>query len=99
MTAGRVLRQARAARSVTFTPSARGARSATLAVSDNASGSPQTVALSGTGISPVVSASPASLTFPSQFVGTTGLPQNVTVSNTGEVALTISSVQAGADFG
>jgi len=85
--------------SVTFTPSARGARSATLAVTDNASGSLQTVALSGTAISPVVSASPASLTFPSQFVGTTGLPQNVTVSNTGEVALTISSVQASADFG
>src|SRR5439155_1098217 len=34
----------------TFTPSATGTRSATLTVSDNATGSPQTVALSGTGI-------------------------------------------------
>ncbi len=34
---------------VTFTPTARGARSASLFVSDNASGSPQTLPLSGTG--------------------------------------------------
>jgi uncharacterized repeat protein (TIGR01451 family) len=34
---------------VTFTPSATGARSATLSFADNAAGSPQTVALSGTG--------------------------------------------------
>ena len=36
--------------SVTFKPSATGARSATLAVSDNAAGSPQKATLSGTGI-------------------------------------------------
>jgi hypothetical protein len=35
--------------SVTFTPSATGSRSASLSVSDNASGSPQAVMLSGTG--------------------------------------------------
>ena len=37
---------------VTFTPSAPGTRSAVLSISDNASGSPQTVSLSGTGVSP-----------------------------------------------
>ncbi len=36
---------------VNFTPIAPGSESATLSISDNASGSPQTVALSGTGIS------------------------------------------------
>jgi trimeric autotransporter adhesin len=36
--------------SVKFKPSARGARSAALGVSDNAAGSPQKVALSGTGL-------------------------------------------------
>ena len=36
---------------VTFTPQAAGSRAATLSISDNAAGSPQTVALSGTGAS------------------------------------------------
>jgi hypothetical protein len=35
---------------VTFTPSATGARSATITISDNAPGNPHTVALSGTGL-------------------------------------------------
>jgi hypothetical protein len=38
--------------SVTFTPASTGSYSATVAVADNATGSPQTVALSGTGIPP-----------------------------------------------
>jgi hypothetical protein len=37
--------------SVTFTPAATGTRSASLAITDNASGSPQTVSLSGMGAS------------------------------------------------
>jgi hypothetical protein len=37
---------------VTFTPSATGSRAATLSISDNDSGSPQTVSLSGTGTNP-----------------------------------------------
>lgn len=37
--------------SVTFTPTASGSRTGTLTISDNASGSPQTAALSGTGSS------------------------------------------------
>ena len=36
--------------SVVFTPQANGARTATLNIADNATGSPQTVALSGTGV-------------------------------------------------
>jgi len=36
--------------SVTFTPTADGSRSASLAITDNASGSPQSVTLSGTGV-------------------------------------------------
>jgi len=35
---------------VTFTPTAEGGRSASLSITDNASGSPQSVALSGTGV-------------------------------------------------
>ncbi len=46
--------------SVTFTPTASGTRSGTLTVTDNAAGSPQTVALSGTGADFSISASPTS---------------------------------------
>jgi len=45
--------------SVTFTPSGAGNRTASLSVSDNAAGSPQTVALSGTGMDYSISATPA----------------------------------------
>jgi hypothetical protein len=85
--------------SVTFTPTARGTRTAAVSLVDNAADSPQSIALSGTGIAPVASLSPTSLTFPGQFVGTTGLPENVTLTNNGDVALSISSIQTSAQFG
>ena len=78
--------------SLTFTPSATGIRTASVSITDNASGSPQTVSLSGTGTGPVVSLSPTSLTFGSQTVGTSGTPQTITLSNTGNGALSITSV-------
>jgi hypothetical protein len=62
--------------STTFTPSATGARSATLSVSDNAPGSPHTVALSGTGvgfsIAPVVSVLTPTLTQQFSVTGGSG---------------------------
>jgi hypothetical protein len=85
--------------SVTFTPTARGTRTATVSLADNAFDSPQSISLSGTGIAPVANLSPSSLTFPGQFVGTTGLPENLTLTNDGDVPLNISSVQASAQFG
>ena len=48
--------------SVTFTPTAGGTRTGTLAITDNAGGSPQTVALTGTGSTLTVSSSSTSLT-------------------------------------
>ena len=77
---------------VTFTPSAAGSRSASLAVSDNAGGSPQTIGLTGTGLQPVVSLSPGSLTFAQQSTGSTSTAQSVTLSDTGNTSLSISSV-------
>ena len=79
--------------SVTFTPATTGTRTATLAVSDNASGSPQQVSLTGTGTRPAASVSPTSVLFVlPQLVGTTSAPQTVTLSNTGTGTLTISSI-------
>lgn len=77
--------------SVTFTPTQAGARSGQLSVSDNAGGSPQTVALSGQGT--VLTFSPTSLTFPSQKVGTTSPAQTVTVTNHGAKSVTISNIE------
>jgi hypothetical protein len=83
---------------VTFTPTTTGTRTGAITVTDDAPGSPQGAGLSGNGVQPLVSLSAASLTFPSQFVGTTGLPLNVTLTNTGDFPLTIQEVSASADF-
>ena len=55
--------------SVTFTPAASGSRTASVSITDNASGSPQTVSLSGTGTAALASLSPTSLAFGNQSVG------------------------------
>jgi uncharacterized repeat protein (TIGR03803 family) len=84
--------------SVTFSPNAIGSASASLTVVDNAPGSPQTLSLTGTGVTGI-SVSPATITFPNQYVGTSGLPQTVTVANNGNAVLTVNSVAASsADF-
>jgi hypothetical protein len=74
--------------SVTFTPTKKGARKGTLSFSDNAPGSPQTVALSGTGQSIVVS--PISLNFGTVAVGNTSSPQTVTVTNLNSITVTFT---------
>ena len=79
--------------SVTFTPSAAGTRTAAVRITDNAPGSQQTQTVSLTGTTPPY-LSPSSVTFPSQYVGTSGLPQTVTLNNTGTAPLVITSVAA-----
>jgi subtilase family serine protease len=79
--------------SVTFKPAAPGVLTASLSFADNAVGSPQTVALSGTGIGvPVASLSPASLVFASTVTGYITATQTVTLKNTGTATLTLSSI-------
>jgi hypothetical protein len=78
--------------SVTFTPGATGARSATLTFTDDAGGSPQTVALSGTGVAAGISFNPTSLSFGNQGTGSTSAAQTVTVTNSGTAALHVTSV-------
>jgi hypothetical protein len=85
--------------SVTFTPSASGSRTASLSIKDNASGTPQTVSLSGTGTQTAATGtaalailSPTSLAFGNQSVDMTTAAQTVTVSNTGNAALSITSL-------
>ena len=77
---------------VTFTPTVGGSRAGTLTLTDNALNSPQTLTLSGTGLAPVVGFSQPSLSFGNQNVGTPSVSQQVTLSNTGNAPLTISSI-------
>jgi VCBS repeat protein/HYDIN/CFA65/VesB family protein/ASPM-SPD-2-Hydin domain-containing protein len=79
--------------SVTFKPTATGARSASLTITDNANGSPQNVALTGAGTAPVVSlGGTTNLNFGNVPVGSTGTAQTVTLTNTGTAPLTITSI-------
>ena len=82
---------------MTLTASALGSRTATLTVIDSALNSPQSVALSGTGIAPV-SIAPASVTFPSAVLGSTSAARMVTLSNHLTTALAVSSVATSANF-
>ncbi|HUN84580.1 MAG TPA: choice-of-anchor D domain-containing protein [Terracidiphilus sp.] len=67
---------------VLYAPTAAGAQSGSLNISDALRS--QEVTLSGTGLLPaVMSVSPASLTFPAQTIGATGAALTLTVSNTG----------------
>ncbi|MGH9703816.1 MAG: choice-of-anchor D domain-containing protein, partial [Candidatus Acidiferrales bacterium] len=89
--------------SVVFSPLAAGARTATLTISSNSSTGPLTVSLAGTAVAeapPGATLLPSSITFPSQIVGTSGLPINVTLTNIGKATFSIISIVANpSDFG
>ncbi|MDQ6906606.1 MAG: choice-of-anchor D domain-containing protein, partial [Chloroflexota bacterium] len=76
--------------SVGFTPSATGVRTGTLVMTDNAAGSPRTIALSGSGTQPAVSLSTTTIACADTQNGTTGGCQQLTLRNTGTSALTIT---------
>ncbi len=83
--------------SVTFTPTALGVRTGTLTVSDNASNTPQTAQLSGTGVTPV-GLSSSSLAFGNQIVNATSAAKVVTALNNQTVPLTITGISTSGDF-
>jgi len=87
--------------SVTFTPTAAGARTASVAIATNAPANPTlSVALTGTGTAPIAGVSPLSLTFGNQAIGVTSAGQMVTLSNTGTANLTVNSITiTGANAG
>lgn len=78
---------------VTFAPKKGGSLAATLYVVYKGTASPQTVALTGTGITPpTVSLLPSSLQFATQLVGTKSPPQVATLANTGDQDVMISNI-------
>ena len=83
--------------SVTFTPKQLGPLTGTLTITDNAAGSPQTAALSGTGIQPAT-LTPVSATYATQDVGTTSAPKTFTLTNNQTIALTSIAISTTGDF-
>jgi hypothetical protein len=77
---------------VDFVPQASGSRFATVNIADNAAGSPQIISLNGTGTAPVATLSETSLSFGNVNVGDTSTLPSITLTNTGNQTLMISSV-------
>jgi FG-GAP-like repeat/Abnormal spindle-like microcephaly-assoc'd, ASPM-SPD-2-Hydin len=75
---------------VTFSPAAKGNATGTLTVTDNATTSPQTVALSGAGT--VMTLSPIGVNFGDQKVGTNSATAPVTLTNTGITAVSLALI-------
>jgi len=89
---------------IIFMPSASatGSQQGSLSISDNASGSPQSVQLSGVGVAPpppapVVTVSPNPVSFATITQGTASSPVTMTVTNSGTATLHISSVVIGGN--
>jgi len=83
---------------ITFTPTASGTRNGSFAITDSAG--TQTASLSGTGAAAATDTlTPPTLAFAAQTVGTTSASQLVTMTNTGDVALTlITATITSGDF-
>jgi subtilase family serine protease len=82
---------------VTFTPTQVGERTGTLTLTDNASNSPQTVALSGTG-AVQAKLTPAAATFPAEKVGTSSPAKVFTLHNEQSIALKSIAISTTGDF-
>jgi Abnormal spindle-like microcephaly-assoc'd, ASPM-SPD-2-Hydin len=79
---------------VTFTPATNGSRTASVTITDSASDSPQSIALTGTGYTnaPAATLSPASVSFGNQNSGASSPAQTVKLTNSGTLPLSISSI-------
>lgn len=84
---------------VIYAPTSVGSSLATLNVMDSAVGNPQQYGLSGTGVAPPTPTPAVSLNPPGTFnlagtttQGTTSVPQNLTVSNSGTAPLHVTSI-------
>jgi subtilase family serine protease len=82
---------------VTFKPTQLGVRTGSLSVSDNAPGSPQSAALSGTGTADAT-LTPAKASFPKTAVGNQSAAKTFTLSNKESAALTGVSASTTGNF-
>lgn len=99
LTAGQTIAAgAQAAFTASFAPSTTGSATGTITISTTASDATVSIALSGTGTQPGLSASPASISFGSILVGSSG-SSTVTLTNSGTAPVSVSTASAsGAGF-
>ena len=83
--------------SARFTPAATGTRYGSITVTDGDAGGPHILNLTGVGTQ--VSVSPSGLIFPSQVVGTSSSPLDLTLTNLGSTPLGVSNVSIIGDLG
>jgi hypothetical protein len=82
--------------SVVFSPVSTGSMMGSISIADNASGSPQSIGLNGTGVYPVT-LSPNPLSFGNVTLGNSST-KSVTLRNGLNAALTVSSIMATGNF-
>jgi Abnormal spindle-like microcephaly-assoc'd, ASPM-SPD-2-Hydin/Cep192 domain 4/HYDIN/CFA65/VesB-like, Ig-like domain len=83
---------------VTFAPTSAGSAPGSISITSNAPNSPATIALSGTGTQPQISANPTSVSFGTVTVGNSN-SQPITLKNNGNATLTFSQITvAGTGF-
>lgn len=85
---------------VTFIPATAGFRNGSVVISNNDPGAPPIVEvpLSGTGVIPVASVSPAALAFGARVLNTSSEAKAVILSNDGGAPLQLFSISAAGDF-
>jgi len=83
---------------LSWTPGTAGNMTGSMSLTDNAPNTPQSVSLTGAGVLPAVSLSPAKLTFSTQIVFTTSKAQTVTLTNNGLGILDISKISVTGPF-
>jgi Periplasmic copper-binding protein (NosD)/Abnormal spindle-like microcephaly-assoc'd, ASPM-SPD-2-Hydin len=85
--------------SITFTPTIVGYESGSVAFTDNAPGSPQSISFSGSSVSAgIPTLNPTSLTFPTTLIGQSSAPQSAILTNTGTGPLGITNIYSYGDF-
>jgi hypothetical protein len=85
---------------VTFTPTQTGSVTDQITITDDATDSPQTVTLTGAGVTSAgtLTMMPTSLSFAALTVGQTSSAQTVQLVNSGTTAINISSIDITGDF-
>ena len=85
--------------SVTFDPSQSGPATGLLTLFANVTGGQLTLPLAGTGLAPAsVLLTPSSLSFSATNIGAKSDPQYVTIANTGDIAVSLTSETITSDF-
>ena len=83
---------------ISFTPTAPGARAGSISIQDDAAGSAHLIALTGSGTGPGASVAPQSLTFSGIPAGTTSTAKTVTLTNTGDQVLAVAGIAISGSF-